>query len=99
MSAVRVVKRLYRTLPVTPAAADAGKWRVQVMCSKCMVGRDFGSLNRLKRYWSDDFETIFAKVTFRCRCGSHACALRVTRPTRDSSETLLLLAGPGEYHG
>ena len=87
-------KRLSPTLVVSPAlVAETPGARLQLMCRKCMIPRDLDVSRspKLKRCWSLDLEEIFGRVTFRCRCGMHAHALRVTRPTRDGSEVLLLV--------
>lgn len=83
------------------AVATEQRWRIQVMCGKCWVPRDL-DLRRApkpRRYWSDDLETIFARVSFQCRCGSLATAIRVTRATRDASETLLLMSVGKDSYG
>lgn len=71
------------------------------MCCRCMVPRDLKvrAGGRLARYWSQDFAAVFERVRFRCRCGSPASALRVTRLTRDASETLLLVSRPEDDRG
>ena len=95
------VRRLYRSLETSPASvSEMPGARVRLMCEKCGVPRDLDiRVPSLQRYWSQDFEVIFSQVAFRCRCGKRANALRITRPTRDSSETLLSLSRRGEYHG
>ena len=88
------VKRLHPAQFVSPALiAETPGARLQLMCRKCMIPRDLDVSRspKLKRRWTVDLEEVFAHVTFRCRCGMHAHALRVTRPTRDSSEVLLLV--------
>lgn len=97
-----VIRRLYRSLMISPAfIAESQGARLQIMCTRCMVPRDLDVSRspRLRRYWSEDMESVFKKVRFRCRCGSLARAMRVTRPTRDANETLLLISDRGECHG
>ena len=97
-----IVRRLYRTLVISPALiAETEGARLQIMCMRCMIPRDLDVRRslRLRRYWSEDMESVFKKVRFRCRCGSLARAMRVTRPTRDANETLLLVSDRGECHG
>ena len=82
-----MVRRLYRTLVISPALiAETEGARLQIMCTRCMIPRDLDVRRspRLRRYWSEDMEEVFKKVRFRCRCGSLARAMRVTRPTRDA---------------
>ncbi len=71
------------------------------MCRWCMIPRDVDVARtpKLRRVWSFDLERIFHHVTFRCRCGLHAHALRVTRPTRDGSEVLLLVESQRSVNG
>ena len=88
------VKRLHRDLVVSPElVAQTPGARLQLMCRRCMVPRDLDvrRASKLKRVWTYDLERVFHRITFRCRCGLHAHALRVTRPTRDGSEVLLLV--------
>ena len=75
--------------------------RLQLMCRKCMVPRDLDvrRSTKLRPVWSCDLERIFDRMMFRCRCGQHAHALRVTRPTRDSSEVLLLIESRRSING
>lgn len=97
-----VIRRLYRSLVISPALiAETEGARLQVMCTRCMIPRDLPVARspRLRRYWSEDMEGVFKKVRFRCRCGSPARALRVTRPTHEANETLLLISDRGECHG
>ena len=73
---------------------------VRLMCERCGVPRDLDlRAPRLRPWWTTDWEVTFSRVAFRCRCGRHASALRITRPTRDDSETLLSVSRRGEYHG
>ena len=95
-------KRLSPTLVVSPALiAETPGARLQLMCRKCMIPRDLDVSRspKLKRRWTVDLEEVFDRVTFRCRCGMHAHALRVTRPTRDSSEVLLLVETQHSING
>ena len=88
------MKRLHRDLVISPAlVAETPGARLQLMCRQCMVPRDLDVVHspRLRRVWDADLDRIFHHVTFRCRCGLHAHALRVSRPTRDGSEVLLLV--------
>ena len=97
-----VIRRLYRSLVISPALiAQTPGARLQIMCTRCMVPRDLAVERspRLRRHWSEDMEEVFKKVRFRCRCGSLARAMRVTRPTREANETLLLISDRGECHG
>ena len=66
-----------------------------------MVPRDLDVRRapKLQPVWNCDLERIFHSVTFRCRCGLHAHALRVTRPTGDSSEVLLLVESQRSING
>ena len=95
-------RRLYSTLVISPAfVAETAGARLQLMCRLCMTPRDLDPHRapKLRRYWSQDLELTFSRVTFRCRCGAHAHALRVTRPTRDSSQTLLLIESRRSVNG
>lgn len=97
-----MIRRLYRTLVISPALiAESEGARLQIMCTRCMIPRDLHVRRspKLRRYWSEDMEAVFKKVRFRCQCGSLARAMRVTRPTRDVNETLLLVSDRGECHG
>ena len=101
LSGVRT-KRLHPALAVSPALiAGTPGARLQLMCRKCMIPRDLDVRRspKLKRCWTSDLEEVFGRVTFRCRCGMHAHALRVTRPTRDSSEVLLLVESRHSING
>ena len=95
------VRRLHRSLETSPASvSEMPGARVTLVCEKCCVPRDLDlSTPRLRRYWTQDFEVIFSLVAFRCRCGKHASAMRIMRPTRDSHEVLLTVTTRGEYHG
>ena len=96
------IKRLKTGLVVSPALiAETPGARLQLMCRKCMVPRDLDVRRspKLKRCWTGDLADIFDRITFRCRCGMHAHALRVTRPTRDSSEVLLLVESRHSING
>ena len=96
------IRRLYRSLMISPAfIAESEGARLQIMCTRCMVPRDLDVRRSpgLRRYWCEDIESVFSKVRFRCRCGSLARAMRVTRPTRDANETLLLVSDRGECQG
>ena len=66
-----------------------------------MVPRDLNLRRapKLQPVWNYDLKRIFHSVTVRCRCGLHAHALRVTRPTRDGSEVLLLIESPRSING
>ena len=95
-------RRLHRDLVVSPAlVAETPGARLQLMCRRCMVPRDLNVARspKLRRVWTFDLERIFHHVTFRCRCGLHAHALRVTRPTRDGSEVLLLVESQRSING
>ena len=95
-------KRLHRGLVVSPAlVAETPGAQLQLMCRQCMVPRDLDVARtpKLLRVWCYDLERIFHHVTFRCRCGLHAYALRVTRPTRDGSEVLLLVESQRSING
>ena len=95
-------KRLHRDLVVSPAlVAETPGARLQLMCRQCMVPRDLDVTRTPKLHclWSSELERIFHHVTFRCRCGLHAHALRVTRPTRDGSEVLLLVESHRSING
>lgn len=101
LSGVRA-KRLDPALVVSPQlVAETPGARLQLMCRKCMVPGDLEvwRASKLKRVWSFDLERIFGYVTFRCRCGLHAHALWVTRPTRDGSEVLLLVESQRSVNG
>ena len=101
MSGARV-RRLHRGLVVSPAlVADTPGARLQLMCRKCMVPRDLDVARapKLRPVWTTDLEDIFQRVTFRCRCGLHAHALRVMRPIRDDSEVLLLIESRHSVNG
>lgn len=94
--------RAHRDLVVSPElVASTPGARLQLMCRKCMVPRDLDVTRapRLRPLWSYDLELIFQHVTFRCRCGLHAHALRVMRPTRDSLEVLLLVESQRSING
>ena len=91
------VKRVYHTLPLTPSACEAGEgWRVTLICTTCNVPKDLNlgiAHNHLSRWWTTDFADIFEKAGFRCTtCSTSAQALRITRPTRDANETLLVVS-------
>ena len=62
------------------------------MCRRCMVPRDLDVVRtpKLQRVWTFDLERIFHHVSVGRRRDLHAHALRVTRPTRDGSEVLLV---------
>lgn len=96
------VKRLHSDLVVSAAlVAGTPGARLQLMCRQCMVPRDLDVRRspKLRRVWSFDLERIFHHVTFRCRCGLHAHALRVTRPAPDGSEVLLLVESQRSING
>ena len=89
------VRRLYHTLETSPASvAEMPGARVTLVWSRCCVLRDLNlSTPRLRRYWTQDFETIFAQVAFRCLGPEdHAADSGQPRGPADGQPE-------GEYHG
>ena len=66
-----------------------------------MIPRDLDVAHtpKLRRVWGFDLGRVFHHFRFRCCCGLHAHALRVTRPTRDGSEVLLLVESQRSING
>ena len=85
--------RLYRTLEVTPAATAQPGWAIYMKCS-CGIEREFMSLDRVRKRWSDDWADIFAQTRLRCACGWEAYEMRIIRRGFDHTETLLRVTKP-----
>lgn len=94
------VRRPDPTLVLTPATTTGEAWRVSLRCAKCHVPRAISVTQaRYARVWDVDWATIFARVAFRCRCGTLADGLKVERLTRDRPEEVMSVWVRREYHG
>ncbi len=94
------VRRPDPSLVLTPATTSGEAWRFSLRCAKCCVPRVISvTQGRYGRVLEVDWAAIFARVAFRCRCGTLADGLKVERLTRDRPEEVLSCWVRQEYHG